>query len=759
MAGEVTLVAPSMPTTAYFVVRNSSGQYWYTVTPAFEAYNAAHWTDYDVALTQDGASQNYTGTFPSAITTGVYQLSAYAQSGGSPAVGDVLIGTDGRFEWSGTAIVSLDSRVKPADTLARVTLTDTVTTVATGGITAASIADGAIDAATFAADVDTEIRSYIIDDDTRVDASALNTATVTTIPAILVDTAEIGVAGAGLTEAGGTGDQLTAVPWNAAWDAEVQSECADALTAFGASTLTAAQVNAECDTAIADAALATAANLATVLADTNELQTDWTNGGRLDLILDGILDDTGTTGVVLATSAIGSNQLTTGAKTDLADAFLNRVMPGSITEDSTAYYLKYGPYVAFVSNVTGTPSSTVVQVTGTGVTTDDYWNDCLLVIQDADGKRQAKPILTYNYDAGGPTYTFTVDEAFASVPVSGNVAFVVLTHIHPVSQIQSGLATSAGLATAQLDLDILTGTDGVTLATSQPNYAPSTAASLATLAGKFTGITLLAQWLGAAFGKQTPNSTALTEINATGAGSGTFTGATDSLEALRDRGDSAWVTATGFSTFNPTTDTVTLGDTAHGGSSATLELAAVQVNGDTEIGGTLKLIGGFNLGTKPAATYADGTNSFLGVLKSDGSALATQSSVDDLPTNSELATALGAADDAILTVLGTPAGASVSADIAAVNAKTTNLPGSPAAVGSQMTLADGAITDAKFTVPALTGPASGPVGQLVQLWRRFFKKATKTSTEIVTYADNGTTVISTQAISDDGTTETQGAAT
>ena len=39
---------------------------------------------------------------------------------------------------------------------------------------------------------------------------------------ILVDTAVIGVAGAG----------LTAVPWNAAWDTEVQSECNDALVAL-----------------------------------------------------------------------------------------------------------------------------------------------------------------------------------------------------------------------------------------------------------------------------------------------------------------------------------------------------------------------------------------------------------------------------------------------------------------------------------------------------------------------------------------------
>lgn len=50
----------------------------------------------------------------------------------------------------------------------------------------------------------------------------------TDIDAILVDTAEIGAAGAG----------LTAVPWNAAWDAEVQSECTDALNVYDPPTKT-----------------------------------------------------------------------------------------------------------------------------------------------------------------------------------------------------------------------------------------------------------------------------------------------------------------------------------------------------------------------------------------------------------------------------------------------------------------------------------------------------------------------------------------
>lgn len=45
----------------------------------------------------------------------------------------------------------------------------------------------------------------------------------------------------------------------------------------------------------------------------------------------------------------------------------------------------------------------------------------------------------------------------------------------------------------------------------------------------------------------------------------------------------------------------------------------------------------------------------------------------DLPTNAELSTALGSSDDAVLAVLGTPAGASLAADVAAVQADTNDI--------------------------------------------------------------------------------------
>lgn len=49
-------------------------------------------------------------------------------------------------------------------------------------------------------------------------------------------------------------------------------------------------------------------SIATILADTNELQTDWANGGRLDLLIDAILLDTGTTLDALVKRILGLEQ-------------------------------------------------------------------------------------------------------------------------------------------------------------------------------------------------------------------------------------------------------------------------------------------------------------------------------------------------------------------------------------------------------------------------------------------------------------------
>ncbi len=60
-------------------------------------------------------------------------------------------------------------------------------------------------------------------------------------------------------------------------------------------TLFKAIVTDPAGTNIAADVIAIKADTAAILVDTAELQTDWTNGGRLDLIIDDILVDTGTT--------------------------------------------------------------------------------------------------------------------------------------------------------------------------------------------------------------------------------------------------------------------------------------------------------------------------------------------------------------------------------------------------------------------------------------------------------------------------------
>lgn len=81
----------------------------------------------------------------------------------------------------------------------------------------------------------------------HTDAGKAGAQLWTDIDAILADTDVIGAAGAG----------LSAVPWNALWDAEVQSECADALNAYDPPT------KAELDTGLD--ALPTAAEIKTAV--------------------------------------------------------------------------------------------------------------------------------------------------------------------------------------------------------------------------------------------------------------------------------------------------------------------------------------------------------------------------------------------------------------------------------------------------------------------------------------------------------------
>ncbi len=440
----------------------------------------------------------------------------------------------------------------------------TAASIANDAITAAKVANGAIDAATFAADVDAEILSYLVDDATRIDASSLNTATGTTIPAmstlltglqttigipngvdLVADIAAIH------NEIGADGLGLTAIPWNTAWDAEVQSECADALTAYGASTTSdVATVAGYLDTEIA-----------AILADTNELQTDWANGGRLDLILDArasqsAVDDL-PTNAELATALASGVNLTSIAGAPVA---VDTGTAGTISFVSGEYVATNG----------GTFQANVVQVDGENVQHDGngYLRVDVRQYYDPDSASyQAFPVrfsttqITTDGDVTAAGYRDT-GGAFATFITAFAGISTVTDRLDDTLEDNAGTYrfTSASLAQAPTggsaptaeeiadEVETRTIAAVTTLVDPPPDSAGVTTLLTRIPAALFTGITSLAQWLGLLAGKQVGDSTARTEIRATGAGSGTYNETTDSQEALRDRGDSAWTTATGFST-------------------------------------------------------------------------------------------------------------------------------------------------------------------------------------------------------------------
>lgn len=118
-------------------------------------------------------------------------------------------------------------------------------------------------------------------------------------------------------------------------------------------------------------------------------------------------------------------------------------------------------------------------------------------------------------------------------------------------------------------------------------------------------------------------------------------------------------------------------------------------------------------------------------------ARASQASVDDLPTSSELATALAAADDAVL------------AAIAALN----NL--SAAQVNAEVV--DALATDT-YAEPGQGAPGAtiSLAAKLGYLYKAFRNRSTQTTTQYTLYADNATTVDQKATVSDDTTTFDRG---
>lgn len=250
----------------------------------------------------------------------------------------------------------------------------------------------------------------------------------------------------------------------------------------------------------------------------------------------------------------------------------------------------------------------------------------------------------------------------------------------------------------------------------------------------------------------------------------TYTQTTDSLEALRDQGDAAWITATGFSTHSASdvwavgTRILTAGTNivlAKGtGVTGFNDLSAAQVNAEADTA---------------LADYDGPTNAEMvarTIVSADyatSTALATaQTSIDDLPTNAELATALGTADDATLAAIAalnnvstaqvqTAAAAALTAYdpptqtellaahsttdglVNSVKAKTDNLPSDPADQSALEAAILAAWTTALTESYAADGSPPTPAQALFLIMQRLTEFAISGTTVTVKKLDGSTT--------------------
>jgi len=145
-----------------------------------------------------------------------------------------------------------------------------------------------------------------------------------------------------------------------------------------------------------------------------------------------ILLDTGTDGVLLAATATSPK---------LVDDFYDEAESGHNVGGSFGKgfrQVKEGT-VSAESTVNDASATATVFVTALSSAVNDFYVDVSLVFIDGILAGQSRPVLSYN----GTTKEITLEEALTSAPGNGDAFIIKTDHVHPVSQIQSGLATEA----------------------------------------------------------------------------------------------------------------------------------------------------------------------------------------------------------------------------------------------------------------------------------------------------------------------------
>jgi hypothetical protein len=145
-------------------------------------------------------------------------------------------------------------------------------------------------------------------------------------------------------------------------------------------------------------------------------------------------------------------ELDSAATAALVDLIWDEPLTGATHNVATSSGKRLRQATAFQqidSTVIDASATTTTFATGLDSAVDNFYNDSMLVFTDGALAGQVRSIVDYV----GATKTIILEEALTSAPVNGVAFTIVSLHIHPVSQIQSGLATASALAAAKTILD------------------------------------------------------------------------------------------------------------------------------------------------------------------------------------------------------------------------------------------------------------------------------------------------------------------
>lgn len=205
---------------------------------------------------------------------------------------------------------------------------------------------------------------------------------------------------------------------------ELQGNQGDWATATGFSTHSAADVRTEID--------ANSTQLAAILADTAELQGDLTDGGRLDLLIDAILVDTGTSipaliaalNDIAATDIVSGGAITTsGGAVSTVTSVTNQVTANmtAISGSSTAADNLEASSLVIITGTaqTGTLSTTQMS-SNLSETTDDHYIGRIIIWTSGNLTGQATDITDYVGTNGVLTFS-----AVTEAPSNGDTFIIV----------------------------------------------------------------------------------------------------------------------------------------------------------------------------------------------------------------------------------------------------------------------------------------------------------------------------------------------